>query len=107
MNVTARVTLGYKESFDQSSHSVASYEPVEMDFNARKVADLRACADDGIGDGEPTVQVAREGAIVLVRFVDPCGGNYERYVGGMNLDFSSFKDGESRAKKIEEAFLGD
>jgi len=107
MDVTARVTLGYKDSFEQAAHAPVSFEPVEVDFNARKKADLRACAHDGIGDGEPTVQVAREGAIVLVRFVDPCGGNYERYVGGMNLDFSSFKDGETRAKKIAEAFLGE
>jgi len=48
--------------------------------------------------------VVLDGAFVMVGFVHPEGSTYERYVGGMNLDFSAFEDGEERAK-IAEAFL--
>lgn len=102
--VKAKVTMLRKESFGEKGVT-QTFEPLELGRKEREEQDAQNCPDN-IDLNEPQVQVALDGSFVMVRFVDPADYDYERYVGGMNLDFSGFKDGEERAKKIAEAFLG-
>lgn len=107
--VRAKVTMLRKDSFSRNAYpgenQVQVFEPIEVGRKEREEQDAQNCPDN-LDTDDPQIQVALDGAFVMVRFVDPRGHSYERHVGGMNLDFSAFEDGEERAKKIADAFLG-
>lgn len=107
--VQARVTMLRKDSFSKSAYpggnETQPFEPVEVFRKERELQDAKYCPFN-LDTDDPQVQVVLDGSFVMVRFVDPQGANYERYSGGMDLDFSAFEDGEARAKKIADAFLG-
>lgn len=108
--VRAKVTMACKDAFLETAKpnyppgAYDTYRPVEVDRQPRERQDARRCPDV-LETNDPQIQVALDGAFVMVRFVHTEGSTYERYVGGMNLDFSAFEDGEARARKIAEAFL--
>lgn len=107
--VQAKVTMLRKGLFNRDAYpgenETQVFEPVEVFRKEREEQDAECCPYN-LDTDDPQVQVVLDGAFVMVRFIDPQGANYERYSGGMDLDFSAFEDGEARAKKIADAFLG-
>jgi len=106
--VHARTVMLRKDSFAEHAYPgsgrMTEYAPIAMTREQRTRQDAKCCPDN-LDSEDPQVQVVVDGALVMIRFVDPQGASYERYVGGMDLDFSKFEDGVQRAAKVAEAFL--